>query len=222
MESLTTIALQYIPIVINNALLIGAVVVMALLTRQVLLLTGQTWAATLSHTLTLATLPVLTFTITKVISGNIALSLGMVGALSIVRFRNPVKSPLELTAYFACISYGIIGAANPKWLFIAGMGFAITSILTYAYKYIYEKISGKKFTVMSFSEGSEKSVLDIRAPIKNKSILLKEIAENEDVLYINTEGDYITISIAFDQIKYAIDRMNNIDSIVKNCEFSVR
>ena len=31
------------------------------------------------------------FVIVKIISGNIALSLGMIGALSIVRFRNPVK-----------------------------------------------------------------------------------------------------------------------------------
>ena len=45
-------------------------------------------------------LPAITFVITKVIAGNIALSLGMIGALSIVRFRNPVKSSLELTIYF--------------------------------------------------------------------------------------------------------------------------
>ena len=47
---------------------------------------GQKWIKTLSPA-TLLFLPLITY-ITSVISGNIALSLGMVGALSIVRFRN--------------------------------------------------------------------------------------------------------------------------------------
>ena len=55
----------------------------------------------------------MTFIITKTISGNISLSLGMIGAMSIVRFRNPVKSALELVMYFALITLGI--AANVKY-----------------------------------------------------------------------------------------------------------
>ena len=46
------------------------------------------------------------------IAGNIALSLGMIGALSIVRFRNPVKSPFELTVFFGLITIGIAFAIN--------------------------------------------------------------------------------------------------------------
>ena len=53
-------------------------------------------------------LPVTGFIITSVISNNIALSLGMVGALSIVRFRTPVKNPLELVIYFYLITLGIV------------------------------------------------------------------------------------------------------------------
>ena len=68
--------------------------------RFILVKSGQGWIKTKSHTATLTILPLVTFVITKVISGNIALSLGMVGALSIVRFRNPARSPLELTVYF--------------------------------------------------------------------------------------------------------------------------
>jgi hypothetical protein len=58
---------------------------------------GNMWASTQSNLYTIFLLPQIAFVITKVISGNIALSLGMIGALSIVRFRHPVKSPLELT-----------------------------------------------------------------------------------------------------------------------------
>ena len=60
-------------------------------------------------------LPVITLVITKVISGNLALSLGMIGALSIVRFRNPVKNPFELVMFFALITIGISMAVNWKW-----------------------------------------------------------------------------------------------------------
>ena len=61
-----------------------------------------------------ATLPSVGFVITSVISGNIALSLGMVGALSIVRFRSPIKNPYELVSYFYLITVGIATSVNPK------------------------------------------------------------------------------------------------------------
>jgi hypothetical protein len=41
------------------------------------------------------------------ISGNLILSLGMVGALSIVRFRTAVKDPMDLVFIFWAISVGI-------------------------------------------------------------------------------------------------------------------
>ena len=59
-------------------------------------ISGQNWINTSHHTIVYALLPPITFVVTKIISGNIALSLGMIGALSIVRFRNPVKNPFEL------------------------------------------------------------------------------------------------------------------------------
>ena len=59
-------------------------------------------------------MPSITSIITTLISSNIALSLGMIGALSIVRFRTPVKSPLELVMFFALITIGIGVAVNFK------------------------------------------------------------------------------------------------------------
>ena len=84
----------------------------SLFIRYLLVLFGQRWVKTTSHTATLVILPIITYIITTVISGNIALSLGMVGALSIVRFRNPVRSPLELCVYFAAITMGITAAVS--------------------------------------------------------------------------------------------------------------
>ena len=57
-------------------------------------------------------LPVTGLVITSTISDNIALSLGMVGALSIVRFRTPIKEPEELAYLFICIAAGLGYGAN--------------------------------------------------------------------------------------------------------------
>ncbi len=60
----------------------------------------------------LATLPVITAGIVLAMQSSIVISLGMVGALSIVRFRNAVKSSLDLTFLFWSISAGIITGAG--------------------------------------------------------------------------------------------------------------
>ena len=72
----------------------------------------QRWATTYHHTMSYILLPPITMVITTLIAGNIALSLGMIGALSIVRFRNPVKNPFELIIFFALITIGIGIAVN--------------------------------------------------------------------------------------------------------------
>ena len=48
------------------------------------------------------------------IAGNLGLSLGMIGALSIVRFRTPIKSSLELIIYFIYIVIGISITVAPR------------------------------------------------------------------------------------------------------------
>ena len=60
----------------------------------------------------LATLPVITAGILLAMQSNLVISLGMVGALSIVRFRNAVKDPADLTFLFWSISMGIIIGAG--------------------------------------------------------------------------------------------------------------
>lgn len=61
---------------------------------------------------TLVALPVITAAIVLSMQANIVVSLGMVGALSIVRFRNAVKSSMDLMYLFWSISVGIINGAQ--------------------------------------------------------------------------------------------------------------
>ena len=61
---------------------------------------------------TLAAMPVITAGIMLAMQSNLVISLGMVGALSIVRFRNAVKDAIDLTFLFWSISIGIITGAG--------------------------------------------------------------------------------------------------------------
>ena len=61
---------------------------------------------------TLALLPLITASIVLAMQSNLVVSLGMVGALSIVRFRNAVKNPSDLAYLFWSISLGILLGAQ--------------------------------------------------------------------------------------------------------------
>ena len=86
--------------------------------RQSLVLSGQRWANTYHHLGTYILLPSLALIITSVIKSDIALSLGMIGALSIVRFRNPVKSPFELVMFFGLLTLGITCSVSLNLAFL--------------------------------------------------------------------------------------------------------
>jgi uncharacterized membrane protein YhiD involved in acid resistance len=58
--------------------------------------------------------------VTLPISSNIALSLGMVGALSIVRFRTAIKDPTDIVFTFWAIAVGIINGAGLYMISIVG------------------------------------------------------------------------------------------------------
>lgn len=76
----------------------------------------------------LAALPVITAAILLAMGSNITISLGMVGALSIVRFRNAVKNSIDLTYLFWSISIGIVVGAGLFELAIL-LSLAITALL---------------------------------------------------------------------------------------------
>lgn len=72
-----------------------------------------------SFAVTLIGMCILTCMVTLAISTNIVISLGMVGALSIVRFRTAVKDPLDLLYLFWSISCGITAGAGMYLLTLA-------------------------------------------------------------------------------------------------------
>jgi len=148
----------------NSIVIYGAFLAMisGLSLRISLALAKQKWASTYHHTMSYILLPLITLIITTVISGNIALSLGMIGALSIVRFRTPVKNPFELVIFFALITIGISMAVNPQYGIL--LAIAIDSVILISYLI---EVAGKKFGFyaysLSFEEGNTHNILEITA-----------------------------------------------------------
>ena len=75
----------------------------------------------------LVAMTVITTTVMVVIGNNIALSLGMVGALSIVRFRTAIKDSRDTIYIFWTIVVGICCGAGDFW--VAGVGSAFTFLV---------------------------------------------------------------------------------------------
>jgi hypothetical protein len=185
----------------DKLIAITLLIFLGLVLRVTLQIFGQTWIRTKAHTATLLLLPIITFVITNVISGNIALSLGMVGALSIVRFRNPVRSPLELSVYFGAITMGIAASVSLTWLIFLVFAILI-AVLSLA---IANKISTILFSVpfftASFSEGNSLSSLSITT--KEDIAILDEHQFLQSKVYSNTEDKviYHLTSTNFDFLK---------------------
>ena len=73
-----------------------------------------------SFGVTLIALTMITTVLILAVTSNVVLSLGMVGALSIVRFRTAIKEPLDIAFLFWSIAVGIILAAGMIPLAVIG------------------------------------------------------------------------------------------------------
>ena len=98
--------------VINAVIAMTAAVLLGFVIYKVygLFYGGVVYSA--SFAVTLIGMTVLTCMLTLAISSNIVISLGMVGALSIVRYRTAIKDPMDLLYLFWSISVGITLAAG--------------------------------------------------------------------------------------------------------------
>ena len=105
---------------------------------------------------------IITSSVIMVISGNLILSLGMVGALSIVRFRSAIKDPLDIIFMFWSITVGI---AN-------GIGmFKLSIICTILISLIC-------FILYKIPKSIEPHVLVVKFSIANMAEILKVVKNN--------------------------------------------
>nr|WP_315001022.1 DUF4956 domain-containing protein [uncultured Oribacterium sp.] len=104
-----------------------------------------------SFGVTLIALTMITTLVILAVTSNVVLSLGMVGALSIVRFRTAIKEPLDIAFLFWSIAVGIVLAAGLIPLAVFGSVVIGIILLLFANK----KDSSNPYIVVLSCEGSE-------------------------------------------------------------------
>ncbi len=183
--------------------------------RFALSFTNQNWVNTYQHTLAYALLPAITFVITKVISGNVALSLGMIGALSIVRFRNPVKNPLELVIYFALITIGI--SSSVKIIFGIALTIIIISILILTnYSYFFIGKRSNNLPSINFGDGNSYNTIEITCSesiekFKNSKNLVNFVENFDESIFI-----YRLAFKTFEETKRELDEIKKNQKGIKS------
>lgn len=153
----------------------------------------QSWANTLNYFVTFILLPPITFVITVVISNNLALSLGMIGALSIIRFRTPVKSPLELVVYFLLITLGIAFQVNYKWGILLCFFVILTLILSHFFDIFIKKNNGNLFKYsFSTNDGIKKNLVEIQS-----SSQIDHLEKNNNLIFSSSSDDCYIYKLSF-------------------------
>ncbi len=120
-------------------------------------------------------LTVVTTFIILCISSNLVLSLGMVGALSIVRFRAAIKEPLDVGFLFFAIAAGITAGARLYTVALAG-----TVIICFIFIAGYLFISSKKSYLLVIRHNDEacEAVMECLDSVKKK---FKSKIKNNDI-----------------------------------------
>lgn len=179
-----------------------------------LIYSGNYWAKTFSEALVIFTLPLITFVITNLISGNIALSLGMVGALSIVRFRHPVRSSFELIVYFLLITLGIALAVNLKFAMALTALFVSIIIFFKFFDLSLIKFFNLNFFNTSFTEGNQLNTLTIESKSEidylSANKMLIGISKSDFYLYRFSSKNRDELTTLYNEIKQ-LDCVKEID-----------
>ena len=88
--------------------------------------------------MTLVGMTMVTTLVILAVTSNVVLSLGMVGALSIVRFRAAIKEPMEIVYLFWAVAAGIVIGAGMLPLAVIGSAIIGVILILFANKRVYE------------------------------------------------------------------------------------
>ena len=97
---------------------------------------------------------------------------------------NPVKSPLELAAYFTAITIGIASAVSLKWTITLVVMLVIALIVLKVFYLLVNTLLGMQLPRASFSEGNELSTLEIHLDAE-----MKDLSEYEELVHYSYADD---------------------------------
>lgn len=157
---------------------------------------------------TLIALTMITTVVILAVTSNVVLSLGMVGALSIVRFRTAIKEPLDIAFLFWSIAVGIVLAAG--MIPLAVIGSVIIGIILLVFVNRKSHINPYIVVISCSNHDSEtkaKEFLEkqtLRCVVKSKCAKKGAIELNIEIRLKDDNTDFINI----------LSEMNGINSAV--------
>ena len=148
-----------------------------------------------SFGVTLIALSLITTILIMTVASNVVLSLGMVGALSIVRFRAAIKEPMDIAFLFWAIAVGIVLAAGLILLAVAGSVFIGVVLLIFAQK---KTVDSPYILIVHCENGQiEKQTKEFvkayvkRINVKSKSVTGGQVELNYEVRLQNDDCDFV-------------------------------
>ena len=158
---------------------------------------------TKSFSISLIMLTMVTTVMIITISSNIGLSLGMVGALSIVRFRTAVKDPMDTIFMFWAIAEGIVIGAN---LYIIAIISAVAiGVLMVVLSFIRIKKNMPYILVIRFEEAAKNEVQNLLRKFPHGRLKSKTVSRG--VIEMTLEINVTDTEIAM------VDRFANIPGV---------
>lgn len=155
----------------------------------------------------LIALALITTLVILAVSSNVILSLGMVGALSIVRFRTPVKEAMDIVFLFWAIAVGIVLAAG--LLLLAVLGSLFIGVILIAISTRRNPVNPYILVLHCENADSEKIARELvekhaRAlKVKSKTVLPDAVELNWEIRLKNDESSFVNELSSTPGVKHA-------------------
>ncbi len=161
-----------------------------------------------------AMMTVISAMIVATISSNVILSLGMVGALSIVRFRTAIKDPIDLIFLFWAVAAGIAVGARIYWVVLFG------NLIVGLTFWIMTKLKPKKLVYLLVISYRNEATPQIQETLSKMNYIVRSKITKKDTtemtleLYLRDQNVQITERLA------AIENVLNVSLISYNGDFA--
>ena len=155
-----------------------------------------------NFTLTLVLMTLITCPVVMCIRESIALSMGMVGALSIVRFRTAVKDPLDTAYMFWALTMGILLGAGQ--FFLTALTVVGIAVLVTVLVHIQSKTQNSFLLVLRMDEEAERAVAQIVGGIRYQRLKSKSVSSN---------GVEATWEIRLDKPDSVLNKLRSVNGV---------
>lgn len=153
-----------------------------------------------------------TLLIIMIVKSSIALSLGLVGALSIVRFRAAIKDPEELTYLFIVIGIGLAGGANQPVL--AVVAFTLILLLLYINKKITGAVAFHQEDLMFVNISTDINDLEKIGALLNQTFSYVEL-KRMDTLETGLDLSFICKAESLQQLSEAKNKLTALSPLTR-------